>query len=99
VAPPITTAAEVVFALQTAVTRIPGIRIHAREHCLGHDWWVNPDRLEVHINGQLTPLEYGGALAEALAELERHIATTPIAGRIPAPIDELAARRGWLRTS
>jgi hypothetical protein len=99
VAPPITTAAEVVSTLQEALERTPGLRIHAREHCHGHDWMINPGLLEVHINGQLNPVDYGDALAEALDALERHLTNAAIVERMPAPRDELAERRGWLRTS
>ena len=92
-------AADIVAALQDAVQRIPGVIVYARDHCHGYDWLINPDTVEVHVNGQLSPAEYSAARAEALAALELHLENkTACPQRAPTPLDELAARR-WRRTS
>lgn len=97
---PLSTAtfAEFVSDLQEAITSIPDLRIYVRDHCHGHDWMINPETVEVHLNGQLDPAEFGYVLAEALAALQMRLcaAPTPIAG---GGLDELAERRASGRRS
>jgi hypothetical protein len=94
VSPLRSSAGDIVAALQAAVQRIPGVIVYARDHCHGYDWMINPDTVEVHVNGQLSPAEYSAARAEALAALQLHLENkTACPQSAPTQLDELAARR------
>ena len=89
-----TSAADIVAALQDAVQRIPGVIVYTRDHCHGYDWMINPDTVEVHVNGQLSPAEFSHAHDEALAALQLHLENkTACPQSAPTQLDELALRR------